>query len=569
MTMVHPQAAERAGVWIRTWLLAAAVGAGALVAACGSNSSVATSPTQVKCQVALDTASPTIGPDGGAGTVTVTTSPECPWDVSAAVSWLTGLSPTSGQGSGTVDFLVGPNPLPTARVGDIVINDTRLRVSQQPAACTFEVRPDSLEIDAAGGTRDFAVVSASGCAWTVATDAGWLSITTATSGSGPGSVGVRIAPNPTDSTRTGTITLGSQRVTVTQAGAVTSACTYNIGLATTVSVPAAGATGAVAVSTGAGCAWTATSSVPWITVTSGASGEGPGVVAFSVAANLGAARTAILVVAGETFTATQAAAAVPCTYGISSPDASIAASGGNGTFSVSTGTSCVWSATSNAAWVTVTSGGSGTGSGPVSFSVAANTGSARTGTITVAGQTFTVRQAAAAVTCSYAISATNAAIAASGGSGTVGVSAGAACGWTATSNAAWLTVTSGSTGGGNGLVAFSVAANPGGARTGTITVAGQTFTVTQAAAVSCAYTISPATANVDDKGGTRTVTVSTASGCAWTARSDAPSWITVTSGASGTGSGSVQVLVDRNTGNARTGTVTIAGQTFTVTQRQK
>ena len=49
-------------------------------------------------------------------------------------------------------------------------------------------------------------------------------------------------------------------------------------------------------------------------------------------------------------------------------------------------------------------------------------------------------------------------------------------------------MTSGASGSGNGSVAFTVAANAGGARTGTITVAGQTFTVTQAAAVvSCTY----------------------------------------------------------------------------------
>ena len=43
-------------------------------------------------------------------------------------------------------------------------------------------------------------------------------------------------------------------------------------------------------------------------------------------------------------------------------------------------------------WVTVTSGASGTGTGAVDYSVAANTGAARSGTLTIAGQTFTVAQ---------------------------------------------------------------------------------------------------------------------------------------------------------------------------------
>jgi len=50
--------------------------------------------------------------------------------------------------------------------------------------------------------------------------------------------------------------------------------------------------------------------------------------------------------------------------------------------------------TSNATWIGVTSGASGTGAGPVQFSVEANaTGAARSGTITIGGQVFTVNQA--------------------------------------------------------------------------------------------------------------------------------------------------------------------------------
>jgi hypothetical protein len=65
----------------------------------------------------------------------------------------------------------------------------------------------------------------------------------------------------------------------------------------------------------------------------------------------------------------------------------------------------------------------------------------------------------------------------------VNVTAGTGCAWTASSNAPWLTITSGATGTGNGPVGFSAAANAGGSRTGTLTIAGQTFTVTQAASI--------------------------------------------------------------------------------------
>ena len=83
-----------------------------------------------------------------------------------------------------------------------------------------------------------------------------------------------------------------------------------------------------------------------------------------------------------------------CTYSISPTSASVAASGGTGTVSVTAGAGCNWTATSNAAFITITAGASGTGSGTLSYSVANNASTAsRTGTLTIAGQTFTVTQA--------------------------------------------------------------------------------------------------------------------------------------------------------------------------------
>jgi len=76
----------------------------------------------------------------------------------------------------------------------------------------------------------------------------------------------------------------------------------------------------------------------------------------------------------------------------------VTASAGNGTVTVMASIpTSTWTAASNSPFLTITSGASGTGNGTVGFSVAANsTGSPRTGTLTIAGQSFTVNQAAAA-----------------------------------------------------------------------------------------------------------------------------------------------------------------------------
>jgi hypothetical protein len=272
------------------------------------------------------------------------------------------------------------------------------------------------------------------------------------------------------------------------------------------------------------------------------------------------------VYAGGKLVATEEPQSSSCTYGIAPTTQNFVVGGGTGTVSVTTQTGCNWTATSNAAWVSITSGASGTGNGSVGFSVAANSGAQRTGTMTIAGQTFTVTQDATAG-CSYSINPTSTSIAASGGTGSVGVTTTAGCAWTAVSNAAWITVTSGSSGTGSGSVGYSVANNASTSqRTGTITIAGQTFTVTQAGTTpSCTYSIAPTSVSVVAGGGTGSVSVTTQAGCNWTATSN-DAWITVTSGSSGTGSGTVNYSVAANSGAARSGTITIAGLTFSVSQ---
>ncbi|MGA2435094.1 MAG: BACON domain-containing protein [Bryobacteraceae bacterium] len=74
---------------------------------------------------------------------------------------------------------------------------------------------------------------------------------------------------------------------------------------------------------------------------------------------------------------------------------SFIAAGGTGTVDV-TASACSWTASSNKSWITITSGASGSGDGTVGFTVAANTGAERSGSITITGNFFTVEQDASA-----------------------------------------------------------------------------------------------------------------------------------------------------------------------------
>ena len=82
-----------------------------------------------------------------------------------------------------------------------------------------------------------------------------------------------------------------------------------------------------------------------------------------------------------------------CTYTISPASKTFKSTAATGSVSVATQSGCAWTATSNAAWITIKSGMSGSGNGTVVYAISANTTtSLRTGTVTIAGLTFTVKQ---------------------------------------------------------------------------------------------------------------------------------------------------------------------------------
>ena len=93
---------------------------------------------------------------------------------------------------------------------------------------------------------------------------------------------------------------------------------------------------------------------------------------------------------------------------------------------------------SHASWITITSGGTGTGNGSVGFLVLPNVGGSRNGTLTIASRTFTVTQAAVAP-CNYSISPNNQRVGSRADSRSVSVDTASHCAWTASSNDSWIT----------------------------------------------------------------------------------------------------------------------------------
>jgi len=331
------------------------------------------------------------------------------------------------------------------------------------------------------------------------------------------------------------------------------------------------------------CPWTATSNASWLVILDNAKGTGSGTFDVAVAPNTGAARSGTLTVAGKTVEIDQEAGdSTICTYGLNPPSAHIPAAGNSGAFAVTTNSSCSYfvepypqdsSYVTGVQFITIPqSSGLLVGNGNPAYTVAANHGAPRTGAIMVGGDVFTLTQDAPS--CYYTLDSNAATIPTTGGSGTIGVTASSSsCAWTAkSSDASVVTVSSGASGTGNGTVKYTVKANTEGPQTPTITIGDANgysiYSITQASAFTCTFTISPNPKSVGSNGTTDFFLITASYNfCKWKANSSDPTALAITENSSGTGSGAVYYTVGQNTtGAPRTLTITAGCETFTVNQ---
>jgi len=95
------------------------------------------------------------------------------------------------------------------------------------------------------------------------------------------------------------------------------------------------------------------------------------------------------------------------------------------------------------------------------------------------------------------------------------------------------------------------------------TTEGDVWSFTTEAEPACTYSINPIEMDFDAGSHSNNFNVTTQNDCTWTADSS-DSWIHTIS--SGTGNGTVNFTIDENAGLARTGTISVEGQTFTINQ---
>ena len=184
---------------------------------------------------------------------------------------------------------------------------------QASSSCSFALTSPangSVSIGARAAMVNVSFTGPTNCNWTLASYGGWVASAAADHGQGPGSAAYAVSANTSLTSRSQTLFVAGQPLTITQAGA---ACSLSL---TGTSAPAAGKGGAITVgvvSPSDACAWSAMSAAPWLPITSGAGGDG-GTVTVTVASNTGPARSGIVTIANMPFTINQAAGTSTTTH---------------------------------------------------------------------------------------------------------------------------------------------------------------------------------------------------------------------------------------------------------------
>jgi uncharacterized protein (TIGR03437 family) len=296
--------------------------------------------------------------------------------------------------------------------------------------CQYVVRPLTKSVAPQGGTGSLTIFAASNCSWAATSNAPWIDVVASNPGGvlGPGRLDYFVFPNTDANQRTGTLTVAGQTFTVTQAGGSPSACTASpittgqlingtlapgdcesqlrikdgtrpladrysfdgvAGQPIIISLNSADIDTYIYLLDGNG------SIIAQNDDAAGASSRVPGNGAFLILPSTGKFTIEVTSFAGGAqgnYALNLGVPAGNCTFALSLSGQAYQTAGGANTVNVNTQPGCAWTASSNAAWIGIAAIGNGSGSGPVSYTVATNSGLARTGTLTVAGLTFTVTQ---------------------------------------------------------------------------------------------------------------------------------------------------------------------------------
>lgn len=502
---------------------------------------------------------------GGDCAVTLETSGIWAWDVDAGYCDWVSVTPTHGTGSANLTVAVAPycevsTRSTTVTVGgqEIVIfqNGRPMKLSTNEEWCDYLTHVIPLTVNALAVTT-----------WSVTPNASWISVVDAGNGRGGDGVSVAVAENPSYAPRTGTVTIGTETLTIHQDGR--KVLQFAISPAET-SASVTGANGLIAVTATPDLPWTAMSGANWLTVNQQFTrGSGCGNIVYVVSPNPTLfPRSGIITITPEA-----ASGMAAKTHMVSQPAAQSAISNSGYEFVAGGESTAVditvddiveWTISESLDWIEISGSTSRVGPGSVTIKAVANdTVYPRSGTVMIAGKTFGVSQKARGVEVQYE----NRLFGTDGGLDSFSVHPDGNVLWTAvSSDPTWITVFGTTSGTGAAEVEYVVSpyTGTGVPRIGTITIGDKKIYITQRA---YDLSINPIGEWVTGNSGAGEIGISAGLGDVWNAIVTEP-WITIVTGYdAGTGSGTVRyTYTENNTGKTRTGKIIVAGEVYTLTQ---
>jgi hypothetical protein len=437
--------------------------------------SVTVSQAGTSCTYSLSSSSLTVPFGGGAGSFNVSTGSSCSWSAVSNADWLALAATASGAGAGKVQFTVSVNTATSQRSGTISVGGRSFTVVQPGIACSFSLSSSTVVMAAAASSGAVSMSAPAGCTWTASSNAPWLAVVGWAGGNGLGTISFEAEENTTGSARGALIAAGGQTVSITQQAA--GQCSYTV-VPGSVVLPNAGGTGTLSVTAPVGCAWSASSDVDWITLTSTTNGAGAGAVGYEVSPNLtaGAYRLGHLSVAGRQVVVWQSPAS--CSFSLSPTTRLLPPGASQSSVDMVTATGCSWAVSTSASWLSVSSPTFASGPAPLTFAANANpSASSRTGTIVAGGKTLTVTQAGNS-TCTFDLPGDRVTFGRDASTGSVTVAINGSCPLTAASDVGWLSVTAVDKA--TSTVTYAVSQNDTGyQRTGGLRLGSSVLSVTQ------------------------------------------------------------------------------------------
>jgi hypothetical protein len=162
------------------------------------------------CAYSLGPANLLVANTGGTASIQVNMTAGCFWQASSGSTWLKPGTPT-GSGNGSVTLTADPNSTGSTRVATVALGSATAAVTQPATACAYGLSATHINAPGAGQNGNITVTTS--CPLVVSSDSSWLIPDKLQT-----SVDYYVSPNP-GAARTGTLTIGTQAVSVTQAAA--------------------------------------------------------------------------------------------------------------------------------------------------------------------------------------------------------------------------------------------------------------------------------------------------------------------------------------------------------------